>query len=232
MKILYVNEPVDAFRIPPLAPTPVAEAEANFQRLAGEYAEVKGQIAETLELRKHEIGQAHAAASRARIDGTKPPAKTADKLEAEYDTKLAALRAEEGVLKDAVDQAGDTLLESIAEHRAEWLESLLDVDRKATARLSTALDEVDLCLAEIGHTRAAPRWLRAFRVSSDQTQYAGGSKAGQTNNLRSIVKPPRELKCYRNQVPIYRRFAPDKGRVVFEYADGRPVEPEVAKEIR
>src|SRR5579871_6193422 len=128
-------EPVTEYRIPPLAPAPVAAANENFRRLAAEYADVQGRLSEAFALRESELGKVHAAAAQARIEGKRPPTKTTHTVEAEWDERLAVLRSELAAVADAVDQAGDTLLASIETHKEEWLAAFIEQDVTKTKAL-------------------------------------------------------------------------------------------------
>jgi hypothetical protein len=197
-------EPVTEYQIPQAAqPKPVADAEANFRRLVGEFNDCRSQIAEARELRHHEVGKAHAASAEARINATEPSTETPDKVAAEWEERITGLKAELSVLADAVDQAGDTMIRAIAENRKEWLRALDQLDEDATERLSMALDAVEAALADLLPARAAPAWLEEWSPSS--TQYAGGhgSGSGYLTELRKFVTPEKRLVGYRDQKPVF-----------------------------
>lgn len=198
-------EPVGTFAIAPHPPEAVALADENFRRLAGEYAETKSQIAEATELREAEVHQAHAAAAAARVDKSKPPAKTPDKIEAEWDAKIVALQAELLVVADALDQAGDTLVATIPDAKAEWLKELDAIDEAATAKLEAALGQVEEAIEELNHARSAPRWVREFAGGSDPRPYSGGVVGGYSaiQSLYEIVHGRKELVGYRDSAPIW-----------------------------
>jgi hypothetical protein len=195
-------EPVDRYGIPPMAPAKVATADENFRRLSSEYAEIKSQLSEAFRLREQEIGQAHAAAASSRVEGTKPPTKKPDQVAAEWDAKLDALRSEQAIVADALDQAGNTLVATIRECKAEWLVALDAADEEATAKLAKAVEVVREALEVLGDARPAPRWLRE-EFASDRP-YRGGSVGGHTalRELDEVVKGRQELVGYRDSAPI------------------------------
>lgn len=232
--ILVPAQPVDTFAIPPLPPKPVAEADENFRRLAAEYRDVQSQLSEAFELREHEIGEAHASASQARVAKSAPPAKGPNQVAAEWDVKLDALRSEQAILSDAVDQAGDTLLDAIATHKSDWIDAFIKQDLKQTKALREAVAKVEACIADLRHARSAPEWLRTFSpshtVGSNPTPYPGGKLHANLGSLRDLANPPRRLRYYRKQQPLYERWI--HGEWKLEWADGSPVEPEIVREVR
>jgi hypothetical protein len=191
-------EPVTSFAIPQSAqPKAVADAEANFQRLAGEFADCRSQIAEARELKQHQVGQAHAAAAAARIEGGKPPTKTPDKLATEWDAKILSLKAELTVLAEAVDQAGNTMIAAINQNREQWLADLDALDKAATKRLAKAIEEARAAVEDLSGARAAPWWLREFTGAN---QYPGGNALGSRglHDLEKLVTPEQRLVAYRD----------------------------------
>lgn len=195
-------EPVTEFAIPTVArPKAIADAADNFERLALEFTEVKCQLAEAKELRQHEIGQANEAARDSRLEGTKRPTKTADKVAAEWDAKQDALRAELKALAQAVDRAGDSMVVAVETHRHEWLAALDKLDEEATQRLAKTLVEAKAAVADLMPARACPWWLREFNADSainphgSQSQYPGGSSygTGAFKQLEALVTPERRM---------------------------------------
>jgi hypothetical protein len=229
MRRLFQDEPVDRFDIPqPARPKAVRDAEAAFKRVACEYAEVKGKIAEATRQRQHEVGKAHAAAATARVAATRPPAKTVEKVEAEFDAKLTALLAERSVLETALDQAGDEMVKAIGAHQAEWLAALEKADEKAGARLSALLDQVDEALEELAAARHAPAWVEEFKLgealarSSGQTQYPGAPNSlGSTGKLRLLLDPEPVLVGYSDGQPVWEKRMPGRPAKVRRVGEAR-----------
>lgn len=195
-------DPVTQFAIPGVArPKPIADAADNFKRLVLEFAEVKNQLAGSRKLREHEIGQARAAATKARVEKTKPPAKTADKVAAEWDAKQDALRSDLKSLAEAVDQAGDAMCVAIETHRQEWLADLEKLDAEATERLRKALAEAKAAVEDLLPARACPWWVQNFDAAAainphgDQRQYPGGSGygSGSFKELDALVTPEKRM---------------------------------------
>lgn len=207
-------QPISAFQIPQAAQPPaIAEAEANFDRLAEEWHDIESQIAEGIELRGHEVGKAHEASATRRVEGKQPlpAAQRPDAIERKWDAKLADLRAELPIVADALDQAGDTLMRAIEEHRSEWQEALDALDDDATQRLSEALDAAEAALADLLPSRAAPSWLLTFNAAAainphgTQTQYPGnGLRSNVLAEARKWVTPTRTLVGYKDGGPLYR----------------------------
>lgn len=220
---------VTQFNVPPHGPKPVVEADENFRKLAFALVEAESELAEARELKPHAVERAHQAAAEHRVDPTRPkPPKTSVEVMAEFDARIGDLEAEVAIRKTAVDEAGDVLWDAINENKDAWIATLIERDAKACARLDKAIAEVDACLAELAITRTVPDWLR----DRTRTSYAGGRVAAGTGALRELLDPPRQLAHYVNQKPVYNRYDLKKARIVKEWADGSPLDPETDRHLR
>lgn len=226
---------VTTFPIPPLAPKPVRDAYATFERLAGEYAEVQSQIYECAELKAHEIRQSHIKAAEARINNTAPPTETADKVSAKWDEKARGLQTELLVLERALDQAGNKLATTIVKNRDAWRKPLIKLDKEAVEKLAEADKVVEKARAQIGLTRSSAGWLDRFSVAEvqrgDLSPFHGTGNGVSAASNDELTDPRPVLKHYRNQRPIYSRYDLDTLRDVYEWGDGTPVEPEIVAEL-
>ncbi|MFL5962205.1 MAG: hypothetical protein ACJ757_04865 [Gaiellaceae bacterium] len=168
---------VEHFDVPPSAPEPVAKASENFDRLSEEYQATRAALHEAVTNRSQALGDAKRAAAEARVNRTAPPPSLA-KATAAYDQKLAKLNGDVEELKQALDVAGDTLVELIVAHRDEWLLGLDEAEAANTERLRVALAEARSAASDLGAVRSAPEWLRAVNLRDaalgDQSQYHGG----------------------------------------------------------
>jgi hypothetical protein len=171
--------PVTQFAIAPHAPAEVAEAYANFERVASEF-EVAQSTLEDLRVRsKTEVANAHKASAEARVNGTAPPKQGPAEIQAKFDKEVARAEAEVQVLWDATDEVGNTLAHAIAANKDEWLAALDAAEVAATERLRAAIAVARAAVNDLAPARAAPKWLREFSADharvGTQAQFATGN---------------------------------------------------------
>jgi hypothetical protein len=226
---------VTTFPIPPLAPKPVLEAYETFERLVGEYADVRSQILEAQELKAHEIRQAGIKAAQARIEDKPRPTKTADTIAQEWDDKIRALQTELLVVERALDQAGNSLASAVATNREAWRKPLVKLDKEAVAKLAEADKIVQKARAQISLTRSSADWLDRFSLGEvqrgDLSPFHGGQGGVSAASNDALIEPRPELRHYRGGVPIYSRYDLETLRDVYEFADGTPIGPEIEAEL-
>src|SRR4051794_3206946 len=112
------KEPVTMWVLPPFAPEPVAKAMAHFHDMADGYEDAKDDVKvaeQAVETAKRDE-QAEVAVAYQR--GEEPKlGKGIERAQAQLD---AAVRRRSG-FQQAVDDAGNALVELVTEHRSEWL---------------------------------------------------------------------------------------------------------------
>jgi hypothetical protein len=168
--------PTASFSIPPEPPAAVAEAEAAFAAVADRYARTVGEIQDA----EAELVRAEAADIRAAVDayaaGDEP--KKIGEQAAKVEQQIATLRKRLTALTVAVDEAGNTLADTIEAHRDVWLEQIAAAEAAAAARFQQAIDDLRAAIPDLKTSRGAAGWLGTFSASSahfgKQSQFPGG----------------------------------------------------------
>jgi hypothetical protein len=188
---------VEFFNVPSVAPKPVLEAKARYDKLSADLQKVTGQWDRAVRSRADDIAAANRAQATARMEGTK-----SDFTPTKVEQNLAKLKAERDVLLEAVDLAGNQLIATCEEHREEWLAMLDKIDEDATERLRVALGNARQALEDLQIPRTAPGWVRNFSarraLMGDQIVYHESGIGGHQHldNLDEIVNPKPVLVGY------------------------------------
>ncbi len=202
---------VEFWNVPSVAPKPVAEAKARFDKLSAELQAVTQRWDRAVRSRQDDIAAANRAQATARMEGTKS-AFTPGKVE----QNLAKLKAEREVLLEAVDMSGNQLIAACEEHRDEWLAMLNKIDEDATERLRVALGNARRALEELQVPRTAPGWVRHFSarraLMGDQVVYHESGIGGEEHldKLDKIVNPEPVLVGYRDSQPLFEDQMPGR----------------------
>jgi hypothetical protein len=179
--------PVLGFNVPPAQPKRTAKAVETFARIADEHAGLQLELRELRQTRPPRLAEARQQAAEAALAG-KPAKSDEAQVAAEIDAALASGAARLDALSLAVDQAGNTLAESIIADRGDWLDALDDLEMDARSRALRALAELRGALADLGPARAAPDWLRGFdlglALTGSQAQFSGGRCDANTTKVR------------------------------------------------
>jgi hypothetical protein len=179
--------PIDQFDLPPFPPEKVAEAKANFDRLSDLYAEARASARELQTGKLAALKEANHVAAQHRLDGTSMPRGAApDKVEEQYDKKLAAVQADAEVTRLALDEAGDQLAAEISVHRESWSADLQAEADAALDAFNVAVAEARDALLTLGFARGGPAWLANFNIVDARHglagQFSGGTVAvGEAN---------------------------------------------------
>jgi hypothetical protein len=171
------RRPVAAFNLPPHPPGPVAEAFATFDRVASEWAATLGEIDDAREQAKQAKIDARDAVTAAAVAGKATKVSIVG-VEQEQLARAAELQEHADALAAAVDQAGNTLAEAIAEHRDPWLDNLAAAEDAAATRFVSAVLEAKAAARDLGPARGAVHWLRDFNrneaIVGRQHAFTGG----------------------------------------------------------
>lgn len=194
MKHALDRNPIRAHAIAPHAPTTVAEAKAEFDRISLEGAQLKDAC------RDQEKEAIPAAEARDMTEATDAiaagktvtdPEKHARKAKAELATMQGRLRA----LDVATDLAGNRLAEAIAEHRDAWLAALAPHVDDAVARYEQAIADAKAALVDLKLASGARSWIEHYDAGQarvgNQSQFAGGKLM--VENARGQEHDPRVL---------------------------------------
>jgi|GEM_PF-3936777 len=173
------KHPVASFSIPPHAPEAVAAAYEEFDRLGDEYGRLRGDIQDL----RDAVGVARAADVRAVADAAAAgkPVKDANANEKKAQAELDAAEARLPGVMVALDEAGNTLAVSIAEHRSEWLNRLAEVRDEAASEYEAALSAALAAIKRFTPAQGAVQWLEAFQANLARlgrvSQFSGGKVA-------------------------------------------------------
>ena len=181
------RRPIASFTIPPHPPAPVAEAYAEYDRVANQWAALIGEISDAEEAGRKAKSDAKAAVTAAAVAGKQSKVSIVG-VEEEHLGRVAELRERAGAIALAVDEAGNSLVQAIARNQEPWLANLADAEADAAKRVAAALKATRQALADLTPARAAVGWLQAFDAAQArvgrQPQFAGGRLHVDTTHVR------------------------------------------------
>jgi hypothetical protein len=165
---------VDYFRLPSSPPAPVVAAYTNYRRLCDEYADAclaytaaSNAIVVAHDADVRELAGAYADGAGATVvAGTREQA-------AQRDADDARLRRE--ALGEAIDVAGDVLMDSIEAVQAEWLSELAETTSAAEKTFVAAIDDASTAAQTLADARGTADWLSRFEARKMRT---GGAPPG------------------------------------------------------
>lgn len=188
------RRPIAAFSLPPHLPAAIAPKREKFDRLGDAFGGLLGEIDDAREERTRDRAAKIRAAADAHATGKKAPDLAA--AAAEHDARIAALEAQLPALVIALDEAGNELAVAVAEHRAEWEQTLVAVQEEAVGRIRVALADLRAGVADLGPARAAVGWLADFdhnkAVAGQQNAFVGGRVDVDTMQVRRESRTPAE----------------------------------------
>jgi len=175
MRMTGVATPFTAYTIPPSAPEPVAEAWMELNRIGILYKDANDDLRDA----QQAVIAAQAADVKAIVvatnagDEVEDPQANERKAQAEVERLTTVKRG----LREAADQAGNTLAQVIAEHKDEWQASLAERADELAAAYDEAIGEARLVLASFVPAQAGVNWVANFdsgqAVSGRYTQFSG-----------------------------------------------------------
>ena len=155
------RRPIAAFTIPGAQPEAVADAQAEFDRIADDYGALLGRIEDT----KAAAKQARADDGRRLVESTlagEPDPKDTGKAEAKLQAQLEADEFKLAQVEKAVDIAGNALAEAIGEAQADWIAALEAQRDGLVGRYTAAISEAQAVADELAKANGALTWLRDF----------------------------------------------------------------------
>jgi hypothetical protein len=215
--------PVLGFNVPPAQPKRTAKALETFARVGDDHAGLQLELRLLRDSKPAKIAEARQQAAEAALAG-KPAKSDEAQVAAEIDAALASGAAKLDALSLAVDQAGNTLAESIIADRGEWLDALDELETVARVRALRAFVELREAVRELGPAQAGEAWLRSFdlglALTGSQSQFAGGRCDVDTTKIRheSRVRVE-EFLAPLERLLLGETHADDLGAVTVEDAD-------------
>jgi hypothetical protein len=182
--------PVYSFRVPANAPPPVAAADAEMRRIGKMFEESRSALKAA---RGPELDTAVRADVRAVVEaaeeGKSPKDPQANERRAR--AKIGELETIHRGHVVAIDEAGNRLVDAIAEHRGEWRDKLRERGQGAEERFVSAIAESREAFAELASTRGGIEWLDRFDPGGQKHRGAGEFTGGR---LRVIEMAPGPLR--------------------------------------
>lgn len=176
MRITGLSYPITSYVIPPAAPTEVAEAWGELQRVGNLCEDAKDDLSDARE----RLAAAKAADVQAIVTATNEGGEVEEpqKHEREALADISRLQAQLRGLQQAADEAGNALAEQIEKHRDEWQDALDESRDTAGARYDAALADAKAALTELIPAQAGVTWVQDFDANQARTgryaPFAGG----------------------------------------------------------
>jgi hypothetical protein len=165
---------VDYFTLPSSPPAPVVSAYDNYVRLCEEHGEAcvaYTDAVNAVELgRRDDVRELASAFEAGRSDAT-----LEGKFEERARAALADAQIRRAALEEAVDKAGDTLMDAIEAVQSEWLVELAEAAVSAEKTFTRAIDEAGDAAETLANARGTIEWLSRFEARKMRT---GGAPPG------------------------------------------------------
>jgi hypothetical protein len=160
------------FRLPPGAPEEVLAAQERYEHVANRYAEHLGRIQDAEE----ELKAARARDAQEAVAAAEEGGDLSDvnRYERDARARVDALRRALPALEQAVDEAGNAMLEPIAGAAESWATDLEAGAEAALALYRSAVQEALAALEEAERAYSAVAFLRAFHPGDARMGHAPG----------------------------------------------------------
>jgi hypothetical protein len=160
------------FRLPPGAPEEVLAAQERYEHVANRYAEHLGRIQDAQE----ELKAARAKDAQEILAAAEEGGELSDvnRYERDARARVDALRRALPPLEQAVDEAGNAMLEPLAGAAESWAQELERGAQAALALYRSAVQEALASLEEAERSYSAVAFLRAFQPADARMGLAPG----------------------------------------------------------
>jgi hypothetical protein len=175
MKHPGVRAPITNLTIPPLAPAAVAEAQANYDRVCDQLAELQSDLHDARDAIDVGAKVAIEQDAAALVAGAKVKSRV---VAQDRETAIAKLEQQRATLEKAADIAGNDLCDAIGASKGEWTPALEQAETEAVEAFRAAIKASQDAAKALGNARRASEWLADFhagRAKIGGSPFSGGT---------------------------------------------------------